>query len=852
MENVTESASSSALAWRWTIEALACFEEVKPSLLHDVIDKASELFDGTRKNAGEMVALKCLEGLFGPLNDIGENGPPAQESKVMFDSSESCENVVKRIYKETPESALRVAGPDMLKWDVKPFIDQKNASMRCTLHQLKDSILDGTHPYADFLIQKSGLTPINKRDNISLNNEDHIKLSRRLDDSSSSPQGKKEEGKGSPLLDDEIRISLVNPSSSSLLPSKRSAVDFTSEDEARQLPGCDDGFINVKKLKHHSARTLYSGQEVASSHGTELVEDSSERSGPQIERDDTNHLDGHQITLVGDKLVEEEHFGSKKSGQCTATDELHESDIPYTVLASTQDGEMLEVVSTEKVGDGKELPFEPKASNHSPAEGPNNSKCDSGHDYHVNEMITVSHSGFLSTTVATNIDVGMNPDEKEKDILSDSDGYHETIDIAMRKKEFLSSQCMVDRDSFLLADRREITVCVKCNEGGQLLSCNISDCPLVVHAKCLGSSARMNDEGNFCCPFCLYSLAISKYLEAKKHAALAKKNVAAFLSCFALERQSIDIEEVLQQKDLDPSRRAGVEDVAKISEDVDLENKENEVTLDGEHVNEDVDRQSITDTERIIELSKPMHTANSNHRENESSLLRVAPDVLSGEKDDNELVDRECPGNTAAELVDQECHGNTVAELVDQECQGKENTVAGLVDPECQGKDNTVAELVDQECQGKDNTVAELVDQECQGNVAELKDGQKATEQHEIYKILHKDRGPIEPADMEDDLQYQTDDNEDEAACAIITEGEKSSDDGNDDSIISRYSIRFRQKYHHTSSETHPSRRKKLPWTAEEEEAVLEGVRKFSSSVDRSPTIPWKKILEFGSSVFRS
>lgn len=70
------------------------------SIFIDVIDNASELLDATRKNAGEMVALKCLAGLFGPLNNVGENGPPAQESKVMFESSESCENVVKRIYKE--------------------------------------------------------------------------------------------------------------------------------------------------------------------------------------------------------------------------------------------------------------------------------------------------------------------------------------------------------------------------------------------------------------------------------------------------------------------------------------------------------------------------------------------------------------------------------------------------------------------------------------------------------------------------------------------------------------------------------------------------------------------------------
>ncbi|XP_023527259.1 uncharacterized protein LOC111790548 isoform X2 [Cucurbita pepo subsp. pepo] len=756
MKNKTESASTSSLAWRWTIEALASFEEVKPSLLH-------ELLDGTRKNAGEMVALKCLEGLFGSLNYIGENVLPVQESKVMFDSSESCEDVFKRIYKETPKSSLRVAGPDLLKWDVRSFTDQKRASMRCTLHKLKDAILDGTHPYADFLMQKSGLTPINKRDNICLNNEDCIELSGRLDISSSGPRGQNEKGKGSPLLEDDRRISVVNPPSSSLLPSKRSGVDFTSEDEARQLPGWDDGYINVKKLKQHSAHTSFSGQEVASSHETEVLEDSPERRVPQNERDDTDRLDEHQITSVDDELVEDVHFGSKKSHQ-------DQSGIPcYTMPASTRDDEMLEVVCVEKVKDGSELPFEPKTSNPSPAEGnlhntsPDNSKCDSGHDYRVNETNTMSPSGFMSKTVATNMEVGVYPDVKEKDLLSDSDGYHETIDIATRKKEFLSSQCMVDHDSFPLADSRVLAVCVKCNEGGQLLCCNISDCPLVVHAKCLSSSASMTDEGDFCCPFCLYSLAISEYLEAKKHVASVKKNVASFFRT-ALGHQSAVLQEVLQQKDVDASQRAVVEDVAKICEDVDLESKDNQVSLDGERVNEVVDYQSTTDTdtEQMTELSKPLHIANSNHRQNKASPSRVASDALLGQENGYELVDQECQGNT----------------------------------------------------------VAGVVDQKCRGNVAEQEDGQKDTEQHDIYEILHEGRGPVEPAATQNGLQYQTDDSEGKAARAIITEGEKSSDDGNDESIISRYSIRFRQKCHHTSPETHPLRRKKLAWTAEEEETI--------------------------------
>ncbi|KAK7345068.1 hypothetical protein VNO77_15467 [Canavalia gladiata] len=42
-------------------------------------------------------------------------------------------------------------------------------------------------------------------------------------------------------------------------------------------------------------------------------------------------------------------------------------------------------------------------------------------------------------------------------------------------------------------------------------------------------------------------------------------------------------------------------------------------------------------------------------------------------------------------------------------------------------------------------------------------------------------------------------------------------------------------------------RRKKISWTAEEEELIREGVQKFGSD---DPKIPWKKILAFGAHVF--
>lgn len=43
-------------------------------------------------------------------------------------------------------------------------------------------------------------------------------------------------------------------------------------------------------------------------------------------------------------------------------------------------------------------------------------------------------------------------------------------------------------------------------------------------------------------------------------------------------------------------------------------------------------------------------------------------------------------------------------------------------------------------------------------------------------------------------------------------------------------------------------KRRRLPWTVEEEDILKEGVHRFSLTMNKN--IPWRKILEFGHNVF--
>lgn len=119
---------------------------------------------------------------------------------------------------------------------------------------------------------------------------------------------------------------------------------------------------------------------------------------------------------------------------------------------------------------------------------------------------------------------------EDVDKSNDTDGYQdERSNIDTKKKIFLSSQCTYSQDSLATTDWRELHLCMKCNKGGELLSCNSYSCPLVVHESCLGSHASFDSRGKFYCPFCAYSRAISKYKEAKEKVSLTRKEMASFI-----------------------------------------------------------------------------------------------------------------------------------------------------------------------------------------------------------------------------------------------------------------------------------------------------------------------------------
>ncbi|EOA34118.1 hypothetical protein CARUB_v10021620mg [Capsella rubella] len=107
--------------WIWIIEYLAKFKS-ELWMLHDVFEMGPKLPDYLGEQTNEMVAFRCLASLFD--SDVAVVVSDAN-SKVEFDSSESCEYVLQCILDEIPLSELRLGAPGLSKWNLLPFIKSK-------------------------------------------------------------------------------------------------------------------------------------------------------------------------------------------------------------------------------------------------------------------------------------------------------------------------------------------------------------------------------------------------------------------------------------------------------------------------------------------------------------------------------------------------------------------------------------------------------------------------------------------------------------------------------------------------------------------------------------------------------
>ncbi|KAJ0080695.1 hypothetical protein Patl1_10768 [Pistacia atlantica] len=523
MVSVTEFSSGNPnLPWLWIIEYLASFKQVDTSVLHgmyvqieNLVEMAPQLPMDLAKNAREMVAFRCLEDMFGDTNKHVNDCLSDTKEKVGFALSESCEEVLQHILQETSASDLKVDGPELLKWDVHPFIMHKRAFIpKCALQQLKDMILEGNNPLAASLKENSGLMCVNGSGRTHTNDVNHNARTWRFNEAGTHVQTTAmNESLIPPTCENGNELSGDNSHNTNLLPSKRNrnesnnlANDENMAGDFNEIQGEFDLHSNVKKLKLDANYTDLS-----------------------IEQNSVPQPHCESLENLPERVV-----GVNKGEGCDVANQSQD--------AGMEESQIPEDGCSERLGRNGDLNDDQIKHNqtvvdHIPDKMPQDTSGDESiqnvlvDDVNVTEPRTSTEAAFLETQQNDNADESKGQTEPlhEEEMSSDNDEYlNERIDVAKRKSHFFSSQCFLGNDFLAASSLTEQNLCVKCNKDGKLLVCNTSNCPSVVHENCLGFPVNFDETGNFYCPFCAYSLAISEYLEAKKKASIARKRLAKF------------------------------------------------------------------------------------------------------------------------------------------------------------------------------------------------------------------------------------------------------------------------------------------------------------------------------------
>ncbi|XP_027365402.1 uncharacterized protein LOC113872222 isoform X2 [Abrus precatorius] len=917
----------STLAWLWGIEALASFKQIPTSTLQPPVE-----LDDFSETTRELVAIKCLEELFGYA---GEVDPSTLDSRVGFDFSRSCEDVLEEILREITPSNLDVAAAELLKWDIYPFIEHKRAGIKCYLEQLKESILEGTHPHTDELRERSGLFPQNSSYIVHVNEVECDAQSEKDDGNSTDSEnmGEKENlvslilqngSKSSKehLIDDSLILENGSKSSKEHLSDDKTNGVYSADDhlmghnEKRVcMDECDDLLRTSKRIKCNGCTSFESQKEKPVSQLEYEVSETSTERIVQISETVGHHTEKNNNVTLATGSLEESHNTCSASNlrQSSCHNEMFrdESNIPFntTLMAQHTFGgensqqQLVEIIPTNvELSDGiqDEVSGSKPCHKHetdsqledlngsqqtvATVKAPENTcnscevtvtgdmivyqagkinlsmkkheeqnlnmKCNDGsrllvcdattvppvfpeicldmtttlmspntagaepcgnkfmHEatdtHHVEPLPTndnntdkiehlinefppnqkepnVASLNFSHKPVAGDKPVVDTVNDCGEELSSGSDGYHnERNDIAAKKHEFLSSHFPFDQDFSAMAKSTELNRCMKCNEGGQLLACKTTTCSLMVHKSCVGASAQLDAKGNFICSFCEYSRTISEYLEAKKEASMARKELSIFISK-GIKTQAAELVHEFCRQDHSLSEKSSSKceniHVQKNGDDRLNGCEDNREVHFGEHANETNSLQFERSQQQA-----PISCVHSSFKEKEYIINKLGE--VSREEEIGEMPN-------AMILT-----GGIVEEM----------------------------EVPNDSVDGHDD------DKFTSGKTSIVYANQSYAQEVPKEMTLHDMKETLEPV------------------CAHDSGKGEISEDESEKHIASRYSMRMRK--HETQDKSQaspPSRRKIIPWTVEEEELIMEGLQKFGCNESK---IPWKKILAFGAHVF--
>lgn len=366
--------------------------------------------------------------------------------------------------------------------------------------------------------------------------------------------------------------------------------------------------------------------------------------------------------------------------------------------------------------------------------------------------------------------------------------------------------------------------CIKCDRGGKVLSCSDSGCPIAVHEKCLGFTAKFDNAGNFYCPYCSYRRATEECRRAREKALLRKKALSCFMNMQMLNEDKHMYEGgILEQKELGKLQNGVKENYNLDSENILDQAIPQDNPVQPEEGQED---KFVPDNARRDFLHKEIFSGN----EKNASSSKYGDNAHPSECNDRLVVaGYQTPSGSIVasgrdvysdERTEQHFEMVEIGRRNQLENHKLLHTSAAVETNENHMEENRFSDFLSGEKQGRENNFS--------SSAQDVDDGPD---------LFEEDKGHIE---TEDDLTCQVQ--------------EKVSSFVNDTGTLvlaseKKDGFKSMEPYLALPLNMVPSpRRKKLHWENDEEEMLREGVQKYSRRGNK--VIPWRKILEFGRHVF--
>ncbi|XP_073134463.1 uncharacterized protein [Henckelia pumila] len=395
----------------------------------------------------------------------------------------------------------------------------------------------------------------------------------------------------------------------------------------------------------------------------------------------------------------------------------------------------------------------------------------------------------------------------------------------------------------------EINLCIKCDEGQNLLVCSDNDCLLAVHEKCLGCPARFDDGGNFYCPHCFHRQALRESRRAWENAMSKKKA----LSIFEMVGNKTNLEEKKRVDAKGLNQSEGDEDVNMTAFHLKKSPQGSDVLY--QSAGTDKDAQGTIHGERTANFS-PLRGANKSRMTNKSETIKCSENINGILRDMEPIV-----AHGKADMTSQQ--DRMLDRRENEKCvdSHKLNKIIGNNEKDAfTNKSAQVQNLSTSSRRQLDNI-----------NIQEEQKPETVEEERMQEEVSQSSRGPSGDelaltghAGSKGRLKRNDSSDMDSETVSVRNKRPKPSNKNKNElksperNPSRRSSLALRNIKEFGEQEVGSSRRatdlfvggkrKKLMWKKDEEEMLKEGVQKFALTTKQN--LPWRKILEFGRHVF--